>query len=79
MIYCRIVAFGAIEIGVTLAKRGASVTWDPKSDDTDEGLSADRLHIRQLLLGHEAKENEFSVVEVSLNTTTKFIVISLQR
>lgn len=79
MIYCRIVAFGAIETGVTLAKRGASVTWDPKSDDTDEGLSADRLHIRQLLLGHEAKENEFSVVEVSLNTTTKFIVISLQR
>lgn len=66
------------ETGVTLAKRGASITWDPKSDDTDEGLSADRLHIRQLLLGHEAKENEFSVVEVSLKQQ-RFFCISLHR
>lgn len=28
-------------------------------------MNADRLHLRQILLGHTAKENEYNVIEVS--------------
>jgi len=48
--------------GVTLSKAGASVTWDP--ENKDELSSNFKLIIKQILLGHEAKENEFNVVEV---------------
>lgn len=51
-------------IGATLDKKGASVTWDSKSE-SEESMNADRLHLRQILLGHTAKENEYNVVEVS--------------
>lgn len=50
--------------GATLDKNGASVTWDSKAEQEDQ-LNADRLHLRQILLGHTAKENEYNVVEVS--------------
>lgn len=55
------------KIGATLDKNGASVTWDSKAK-SDESTNTDRLHLRQILLGHTAKENEFNVVEVSTHT-----------
>lgn len=48
--------------GVTLSQAGASVTWDP--ENKDEFPNNFKLIIKQILLGHEAKENEFNVVEV---------------
>lgn len=50
--------------GVSLDKKGASVTWDSKHVD-ENAYYADRLHIRQILLGHTAKAGEYNVVEVS--------------
>lgn len=44
----------------TLDKAGATSTWQPL-----EWEPAQRLAIRQLMLGHTAKEDEFNVVEVS--------------
>lgn len=52
-------------------KKGASVTWDSKNENEDV-MNADRLHLRQILLGHTAKENEYNVVEVS-NCVSSFI------
>lgn len=47
-------------------KKGASVTWDCSKAGTDEeSLNSDRLHLRQILLGHTAKEGEYNVIEVS--------------
>lgn len=50
--------------GATLDKNGASTTWDTKVKG-DDSSNADRLHLRQILLGHTAKENEYNVIEVS--------------
>lgn len=58
-------------IGATLEKNGASVTWDSKSEN-EETLNADRLHLRQILLGHTANANEYNVVEVSQTKKTMF-------
>lgn len=52
--------------GATLDKKGASVTWDSKSK-SEESFNADRLHLRQILLGHTANEDEYNVVEVSID------------
>lgn len=41
------------------------MTWDSKADKGEEAFNGDRLHLRQILLGHTAKENEYNVVEVS--------------
>lgn len=51
--------------GATLDKNGASATWDTKAKGGEDSVNADRLHLRQILLGHTAKENEYNVVEVS--------------
>lgn len=51
-------------VGATLDKKGASATWDTKSRGEDNS-NADRLHLRQILLGHTAAEKEYNVVEVS--------------
>lgn len=56
---------GHTRIGATLTKNGATITWDPKTDESEDGINLDRLHIRQILLGHTAKENQYNVVEVS--------------
>lgn len=48
------------ELATTLDSAGATSTWKPL-----EWEPAQRLAIRQLMLGHTAKENEFNVVEVS--------------
>lgn len=57
---------------VTLDKKGASVTWGAK-DTEDFGATSDRLHLRQILLGHTAKPDEYNVVEVSMKCTNIFI------
>ena len=49
--------------GVTLSEAGASVTWDPESKDEYPGSY--KLVIKQILLGHQAKEKEYNVVQVS--------------
>ncbi|ALC46534.1 Nlp [Drosophila busckii] len=49
--------------GVTLTAENNSATWDVVSDcDYPRGQ---KLVIKQILLGAEAKENEFNVVEVT--------------
>lgn len=47
-------------IATTLDKSGATSTWQPL-----EWEPAQRLAIRQLMLGHTAKPNEYNVIEVS--------------
>ncbi|XP_030369818.1 nucleoplasmin-like protein [Scaptodrosophila lebanonensis] len=48
--------------GVTLTGENSSVTWDVVSDE--DYVRGQKLVIKQILLGAEAKENEFNVVEV---------------
>lgn len=49
-------------IATKLDKSGATSTWQPL-----EWEPAQRLAIRQLMLGHTAKADEYNVVEVSSN------------
>ncbi|XP_011202689.1 PREDICTED: nucleoplasmin-like protein [Bactrocera latifrons] len=49
--------------GVTLTGQDSSVPWDVLSNDEDFPRGQ-RLIIKQILLGAEAKEDEFNVVEV---------------
>ncbi|XP_004534140.1 nucleoplasmin-like protein [Ceratitis capitata] len=49
--------------GVTLSGQDSTVTWDVLSNDEDFPRGQ-RLIIKQILLGAEAKEDEFNVVEV---------------
>lgn len=53
-------------LGVTLSESNASVTWD-----RDKEHENDKLIIRQFLLGRQAKEGEFNVVEVHSKTMNK--------
>lgn len=53
-----------VSTAATLDKKGASITWGAK-DTEDFGVSSDRLHLRQILLGHSAKPDEYNVIEVS--------------
>uniref|UniRef100_A0A1A9VVJ9 Nucleoplasmin domain-containing protein n=1 Tax=Glossina austeni TaxID=7395 RepID=A0A1A9VVJ9_GLOAU len=49
--------------GVTLTAENNAVSWDVLSNDEDYPRGQ-KLIIRQVLLGAEAKEDEFNVVEV---------------
>ncbi|XP_061387867.1 nucleoplasmin [Musca autumnalis] len=49
--------------GVTLSGEGSKVEWEVLSNDEDFPRGQ-KLIIRQILLGAEAKEGEFNVVEV---------------
>jgi len=49
--------------GVTLSGENSSVEWEVLSNDEDYPRGQ-KLIIRQILLGADAKENEFNVVEV---------------
>lgn len=46
-------------IATTLEKAGASSTWEPLQWEP-----AQRLAIRQLMLGHTAKPGEYNVIQV---------------
>lgn len=50
--------------GITLSESNASVTWDVSNRKENDN---DKLIITLILLGREAKEGEFNVVEVSGN------------
>lgn len=54
-----------LKTGATLDKKGAKITWESKPDNEDV-MNSDRLHLRQILLGHTAKENEYNVVQVNV-------------
>ncbi|CAO1430673.1 unnamed protein product [Diamesa hyperborea] len=49
--------------GATLTGANAEVKWDP-ADKEEECLRANKLIVKQILLGMEAKADEFNVVEV---------------
>ncbi|XP_037944107.1 nucleoplasmin-like protein [Teleopsis dalmanni] len=49
--------------GVTLTGQDSTVSWDVLSNDEDFPRGQ-KLIIKQILLGAEAKEGEFNVVEV---------------
>lgn len=53
-------------LGVTLTAQNNTINWDVLSNDEDYPRGQ-KLVIRQILLGAEAKEDEFNVVEVSVN------------
>lgn len=50
--------------GVTLGAAGESHTWDPNSKE--EYPCNYKLIIKQILLGREAKDSEYNVVQVRL-------------
>lgn len=51
-------------VGITLSGANASEKWEsPKQDEEGVPARPQRLVIKNLLLGHEAKANEYSVVE----------------
>lgn len=54
---------GVLFTGVTLAGENAKHTWDSPKDEDGEPTQSQRLVIKNLLLGHEAKANEYTVVE----------------
>lgn len=58
-----------ISSGVSLDKKDASVTWDGKTEEFEN--ASERLHIKQILLGHTAKDGEYNVVEVNSVRTIK--------
>ncbi|TDG49779.1 hypothetical protein AWZ03_003767 [Drosophila navojoa] len=49
--------------GVTLSAENNSVTWDVVADE--DYARGQKLVIKQILLGAEAKDNEFNVVELN--------------
>lgn len=66
--------------GVTLTEANKTETWDPEVKD-DEYPRSNKLVIRQALLGQEAKEGEFNVVQVetmSMKDTVKIPVAILK-
>lgn len=57
-------AFLFIILAVTLTGKDAQVEWDVLSSD-DDYPRGQKLIIKQILLGAEAKDDEFNVVEVN--------------
>lgn len=50
--------------GAVLDKAGASVTWNGNENMEDVQGPYYKLMVKQILLGHTAKESEYNVVEV---------------
>ncbi|XP_059612206.1 nucleoplasmin-like protein [Phlebotomus argentipes] len=65
--------------GTTLKADEASQTWDPyhKNAENSEMLMPHKLIIKQVLLGYEAKEGEYNVVEVTSPTSQDDVKIPL--
>lgn len=49
--------------GITLSGANATYTWDVPKDEDGDATQSQRLVIKNLLLGHEAKSDEYNVVE----------------
>lgn len=57
----------SIFLGATLKGENSSVTWNPQEKEDEEFPDrANKLIVKQILLGVEAKQDEYNVVEVSL-------------
>lgn len=56
--------------GATLTGANASVTWNPQptKEEEDYPERANKLIVKQILLGVEAKADEYNVIEVSITT-----------
>ena len=52
--------------GAVLKGLNASVSWDPELQEKEEFPRANKLIVKQLLLGVEANKDEYNVVEVCL-------------
>uniref|UniRef100_A0A6B2EF99 Putative nucleoplasmin n=1 Tax=Phlebotomus kandelakii TaxID=1109342 RepID=A0A6B2EF99_9DIPT len=65
--------------GTTLKADAPAQTWDPyhKNDENSELLMPHKLIIKQVLLGYEAKEGEYNVVEVTSPTSQDEVKIPL--
>uniref|UniRef100_A0A6M2DT32 Nucleoplasmin core domain-containing protein n=1 Tax=Xenopsylla cheopis TaxID=163159 RepID=A0A6M2DT32_XENCH len=66
--------------GITLSGAGATEIWDPETK-AEEYPRTNKLVLRQALLGHEAKEGEYNVVQVetmSIRDTVKTPVAVLK-
>ncbi|CAD7084098.1 unnamed protein product [Hermetia illucens] len=61
--------------GVTLTGKDSTVEWDVLSNDEDYPRGQ-KLIIKQILLGAEAKEGEFNVVEGLMNKHVDWIRFS---
>lgn len=59
-----------VVLAVTLTGKDPQVEWDVLSND-DDYPRGQKLIIKQILLGHEAKDDEFNVVEVSCFICTR--------
>lgn len=68
LVHCRLMAeniyliYLFCALAATLDKAEATSVWQPPEWEPNQ-----RLAIRQLMLSHKAKANEFNVVEVSNN------------
>lgn len=47
-----------------MSEAGASVSWDPVGNTEDYQSANYKLQIKQILLGHTAKADEYNVVQV---------------
>ncbi|GAB0097751.1 Nucleoplasmin-like protein [Sergentomyia squamirostris] len=64
--------------GVTLKSADPSQVWDPFStEDGEETGIWNKLLVKQIVLGHEAAEDEFNVVEVCTQTVDDAIQIPI--
>ncbi|XP_055697696.1 nucleoplasmin-like protein [Phlebotomus papatasi] len=65
--------------GTTLKNDAPSQTWDPyhKNEENSEMLMPHKLIIKQVLLGYEAKEGEYNVVEVTSPTSQDDVKIPI--
>ncbi|XP_055680179.1 nucleoplasmin-like protein [Lutzomyia longipalpis] len=65
--------------GATLKGDAPSQTWDPypKNEENTEILMPHKLIIKQILLGYEAKEGEYNVIEVTSPTSQEDVKIPI--
>ncbi|KAG5673669.1 hypothetical protein PVAND_003695 [Polypedilum vanderplanki] len=65
--------------GVTLKEQNAEVVWNPESATTEEieYARANKLIVKQILLGVEAKADEYNVVEVETKGEDSLIKIPI--
>jgi len=63
--------------GATLKGENATVKWDPHENDDEHPERPNKLIVKQILLGVEAKEGEYNVVEVEATAKDKTIKIPI--
>jgi hypothetical protein len=61
--------------GATLTAEKKTIVWNPAKDDEEEYPErANKLIVKQILLGVEAKADEYNVVEVCNNEMKKCLL-----